>query len=103
MNSASASSASISSHKREGPTREYARGKALTRAAAGCGEGHRVRRGASRESRAEIAAKLSAGFSGRSEEHTSELQSRSDLVCRLLLEKKKQYAAQQATRRARSI
>ena len=27
---------------------------------------------------------------GRSEEHTSELQSRSDLVCRLLLEKKKQ-------------
>src|SRR5206468_10828181 len=26
--------------------------------------------------------------SGRSEEHTSELQSRSDLVCRLLLEKK---------------
>src|SRR2546428_10037737 len=29
------------------------------------------------------------GRSGRSEEHTSELQSRSDLVCRLLLEKKK--------------
>src|SRR2546421_12617393 len=28
-------------------------------------------------------------FPGRSEEHTSELQSRSDLVCRLLLEKKK--------------
>src|SRR2546428_5443294 len=28
---------------------------------------------------------------GRSEEHTSELQSRSDLVCRLLLEKKKKY------------
>src|SRR2546421_1859368 len=26
---------------------------------------------------------------GRSEEHTSELQSRSDIVCRLLLEKKK--------------
>src|SRR2546428_7123598 len=30
---------------------------------------------------------------GRSEEHTSELQSRSDLVCRLLLEKKKQATA----------
>src|SRR2546421_1924422 len=30
-----------------------------------------------------------ARFSRRSEEHTSELQSRSDLVCRLLLEKKK--------------
>src|SRR5699024_11867434 len=28
---------------------------------------------------------------GRSEEHTSELQSRFDLVCRLLLEKKKQF------------
>src|SRR3712207_4989866 len=31
----------------------------------------------------------SASFSGRSEEHTSELQSRQYLVCRLLLEKKK--------------
>src|SRR5699024_2385820 len=30
-------------------------------------------------------------FIFRSEEHTSELQSRFDLVCRLLLEKKKQY------------
>src|SRR5206468_12202885 len=29
------------------------------------------------------------GIAERSEEHTSELQSRSDLVCRLLLEKKK--------------
>src|SRR5438132_8123907 len=29
----------------------------------------------------------------RSEEHTSELQSHSDLVCRLLLEKKKQQSA----------
>src|SRR2546428_3356905 len=28
-------------------------------------------------------------YDSRSEEHTSELQSRSDLVCRLLLEKKK--------------
>src|SRR5260221_9078389 len=28
----------------------------------------------------------------RSEEHTSELQSHSDLVCRLLLEKKKKYS-----------
>ena len=30
-----------------------------------------------------------ATYYNRSEEHTSELQSRSDLVCRLLLEKKK--------------
>src|SRR5690606_41617753 len=29
------------------------------------------------------------GYDGRSEEHTSELQSRENLVCRLLLEKKK--------------
>src|SRR5206468_12837354 len=32
---------------------------------------------------------MDAGNMLRSEEHTSELQSRSDLVCRLLLEKKK--------------
>src|SRR5438034_6631708 len=31
----------------------------------------------------------SRSFANRSEEHTSELQSHSDLVCRLLLEKKK--------------
>src|SRR5690606_39971201 len=31
---------------------------------------------------------------GRSEEHTSELQSRENLVCRLLLDKKKQTAAE---------
>src|SRR2546429_1683656 len=37
-------------------------------------------------------AQASAIFSSkRSEEHTSELQSRLHLVCRLLLEKKKQY------------
>src|SRR2546421_8929364 len=35
----------------------------------------------------------------RSEEHTSELQSRSDLVCRLLLEKKKQYNNQQSNKK----
>src|SRR3982751_6954319 len=33
----------------------------------------------------------------RSEEHTSELQSRSDLVCRLLLEKKKKMSLSLAT------
>src|SRR2546422_6326897 len=35
------------------------------------------------------AGELSAGVDPRSEEHTSELQSRLHLVCRLLLEKKK--------------
>src|SRR5439155_4506507 len=33
------------------------------------------------------------GAAGRSEEHTSELQSRGHLVCRLLLEKKKNKSA----------
>src|SRR5260221_9313090 len=33
---------------------------------------------------------------GRSEEHTSELQSHSDLVCRLLLEKKKKFHSRAA-------
>src|SRR5260221_13590656 len=36
---------------------------------------------------------LCALLRGRSEEHTSELQSHSDLVCRLLLEKKKSQAS----------
>src|SRR3712207_7088807 len=36
------------------------------------------------------AARQQAGGADRSEEHTSELQSRQYLVCRLLLEKKKQ-------------
>src|SRR5690606_41874809 len=36
-----------------------------------------------------IANSIIAGNVGRSEEHTSELQSRENLVCRLLLEKKK--------------
>src|SRR2546421_4729193 len=37
-----------------------------------------------------VAQEVNEGGGGhRSEEHTSELQSRSDLVCRLLLEKKK--------------
>src|SRR5204863_9696858 len=39
---------------------------------------------------------------GRSEEHTSELQSRRDLVCRLLLEKKKKSIKAQRCRLAAS-
>src|SRR2546422_4568750 len=38
---------------------------------------------------------------GRSEEHTSELQSRLHLVCRLLLEKKKQNEQCRTSRRSR--
>src|SRR6266496_4931361 len=49
----------------------------------------RSRRGRSSR-RARVAGRLRAARAGpRSEEHTSELQSRRDLVCRLLLEKKK--------------
>src|SRR5438034_8056574 len=48
------------------------------------GQGRRVDRPAVRSRRS---GRHAAG--GRSEEHTSELQSHSDLVCRLLLEKKK--------------
>src|SRR5262249_61869121 len=36
-----------------------------------------------------LRAAVAAGTGGRSEEHTSELQSLTNLVCRLLLEKKK--------------
>src|SRR5690625_5893244 len=39
--------------------------------------------------RVAIATKFGFDFQDRSEEHTSELQSRGHLVCRLLLEKKK--------------
>src|SRR2546430_11299899 len=38
-----------------------------------------------------------AGQAARSEEHTSELQSQSNLVCRLLLEKKKNYRSDHNT------
>src|SRR5690349_23644878 len=50
------------------------------------------RRGRPREPRRRPSLQLfqrDAAAAGRSEEHTSELQSRRDLVCRLLLEKKK--------------
>src|SRR5256885_11725620 len=44
--------------------------------------------------------KARPGFITRSEEHTSELQSPCNLVCRLLLEKKKKTAADQRHTRA---
>src|SRR5690625_7556812 len=58
---------------------------------------NRLRPGLQRVSR-RIELPQSPGFRGaraglRSEEHTSELQSRGHLVCRLLLEKKKKYKA----------
>src|SRR5438034_3701918 len=41
---------------------------------------------------------MASSTTRRSEEHTSELQSHSDLVCRLLLEKKKMHAPLLTTR-----
>src|SRR5256884_6703228 len=42
-----------------------------------------------------VSARPSPSANSRSEEHTSELQSRLHLVCRLLLEKKKRFMASQ--------
>src|SRR2546427_1978968 len=64
---------------RTGGTRRAGRAAASC-AARGSASAHRVRR--------------QRGRWPRSEEHTSELQSQSNLVCRLLLEKKKQIAAE---------
>src|SRR6478672_13464362 len=50
----------------------------------------RPRRGGRPRSRPRPGGRRRVGRLARSEEHTSELQSRSDLVCRLLLEKKKE-------------
>src|SRR5438034_5146067 len=51
---------------------------------------HHRRRGRNADLHAPVAAqRLVRAARHRSEEHTSELQSHSDLVCRLLLEKKK--------------
>src|SRR5205085_11602768 len=44
--------------------------------------------------RADVVEGTKDGSHGRSEEHTSELQSQSNLVCRLLLEKKKKHHRQ---------
>src|SRR5438034_7887064 len=54
------------------------------------GQGRQDDHREARRSAACAAAVAASGFRGRSEEHTSELQSHSDLVCRLLLEKKKE-------------
>src|SRR5437588_1544808 len=55
-----------------------------------------------RRSRAGRARRRGPGACRRSEEHTSELQSHSDLVCRLLLEKKKKKKRKNYTERHKS-
>src|SRR2546428_10376111 len=52
----------------------------------------RAHNNASAQSRMAVSAIVASAIA-RSEEHTSELQSRSDLVCRLLLETKKSIPA----------
>src|SRR5437016_8469607 len=44
-----------------------------------------------------------AAYDGRSEEHTSELQSLTNLVCRLLLEKKKKKKKKQNKKKKKTI
>src|SRR2546422_2139080 len=60
----------------------------------GCGESLVERGPRRREDRLLVSQQRAVDLHGdvRSEEHTSELQSRLHLVCRLLLEKKKQYS-----------
>src|SRR2546430_9873656 len=57
-----------------------------------CGEGHEHCVG-SREELRSLAGSVPDDLHKRSEEHTSELQSQSNLVCRLLLEKKNVFIA----------
>src|SRR5207249_11640644 len=69
--------------------RTIATGRAVTRNVRGTESRARSRRSGSGPG---------CGPGGRSEEHTSELQSRFDLVCRLLLEKKKKKKKQNTTK-----
>src|SRR2546427_4748495 len=66
------------------------------------GEGRGVRgahpRGRVRPQRPQPLDRGGQSAQGRSEEHTSELQSQSNLVCRLLLEKKKKKNMRQSTK-----
>src|SRR2546430_11155247 len=71
---------SLDSRKRTGTTAR-ARRRTIRPLQAVPNSGSKCQRGAGSESNAPRV--------GRSEEHTSELQSQSNLVCRLLLEKKK--------------
>src|SRR5688572_32376680 len=59
------------------------------RTARACRCSSRTRKGSSSTARIRRCSTDTAASAFRSEEHTSELQSQSNLVCRLLLEKKK--------------
>src|SRR2546422_5362845 len=68
--------------------RSVALARVGSRGTAGCGVRAALRRAGERAGTVACAVSFLTG--SRSEEHTSELQSRLHLVCRLLLEKKKQ-------------
>src|SRR2546422_7075537 len=70
---------------------DRARDRAPAGASRRAGGRERLRRHGSR-----VRRRSRAGGGGRSEEHTSELQSRLHLVCRLLLEKKKKEQREDA-------
>src|SRR5947207_9324482 len=63
------------------------------------GEALGIGEGFERAQELRVAVEQGARARFRSEEHTSELQSHSDLVCRLLLEKKKTNKIKHDTRR----
>src|SRR5204862_7885807 len=69
----------------------------LFRSRARCGGSRRSSAAARRRRRPESVVRPGARLIQRSEEHTSELQSRRDLVCRLLLEKKKKTSVHSNT------
>src|SRR2546430_13742179 len=76
-------------------------------ASAGPARERRARRGRGRERHHSVVIVRrrtcrAAGYPRRSEEHTSELQSQSNLVCRLLLEKKKKHIRRSFLSRVRA-
>src|SRR5437016_9183083 len=73
---------------------------------AGTWPGRAAAKGSRRRPRCPATSTCSEPEAGRSEEHTSELQSLTNLVCRLLLEKKKTVGsrtAQRASRKAKDV
>src|SRR3712207_6922467 len=62
-----------------------------------CSPRHCISRSRSQRTETSPSIRSSTNTSARSEEHTSELQSRQYLVCRLLLEKKKHIHQQHVT------
>src|SRR5690348_17453613 len=84
---------------RSGSGRSMRPATSSARSSAATAAGSRSARSGRQDSRHQVVEADTRGFGGlgRSEEHTSELQSPVHLVCRLLLEKKKTTTIQRAT------